>query len=60
MRVTNMLAWLFKCRTFVTADFIEKAWALRNMSIHICCVYPVPDVLYCIVYWDCVWTTGFV
>ena len=55
-----MLAWLFKCRTFVTADFIEKAWALRNMSIHICCVYPVPDVLYCIVYWDCVWTTGFV
>ena len=32
---TDILAWQFKYRTFVIADFIEKAWAKRNMSIYI-------------------------
>ena len=32
---TDMVAWLFKYRTFVIADFIEKAWAKRNTSIYI-------------------------
>ena len=35
MRDTDMLAWLFKYRTFVIADCMEKAWARRNMSIYI-------------------------
>ena len=35
MRDTDMLAWLFRYRTFVNADFIEKAWARRNMSTYI-------------------------
>ena len=31
MRDTDMLAWLFTYTTFVIADFIEKAWARRNV-----------------------------
>ena len=34
MHDTDILAWLFKYRTFVIDDFIEKAWA-KNMSIYI-------------------------
>ena len=32
---TDMLAWLFQYRTFLIADFIEKAWARRNMSLYV-------------------------
>ena len=54
MRDTDKLAWLFKYRTFVIADFIEKAWAGRNKVIEYlqiircqtCCI-----LLYCIVYY---------
>ena len=37
MRDTDrpMLAWLFKYRTFVIADFIENGWARGNVSIYI-------------------------
>ena len=56
---TVLLAWLFQYITFLIAGFIEKAWAKRNMSLYIYCVYSVLDEMYCVVFFDCVCTTRF-
>ena len=56
---TDMLAWLFTYRTFVIADFIEKACARRNL--YLACLSGAGwIVLYCIVHCDSVCTTLFV
>ena len=46
---TDMLAWLFKYRTFVIVDFIEKAWARRDdpfiFSVYILVLDVLPRIV---------------